>query len=97
MRRLAELLADQGRTGELRARADELALVDGGESEAPYAAARLADLLAGQGRTDEAIQLRRHQVEAGIYWAVEPLAALIVEQGHIDEAARYDRCHARPS
>jgi thioredoxin-like negative regulator of GroEL len=70
--RLAELLAEDGRTDELRIRADA---GDG------LAAGRLARLLAEQGNVDEL----RARADAGSGSAAEHIADLLAEQGNVDE------------
>lgn len=74
---LVDLLADRGRTEELRIRAEH------GDW---HAAARLAALLAGEGRTDEAERYWRIAAEQGDPRARDELAALLAARGRHDEA-----------
>ncbi|MEV4759232.1 hypothetical protein AB0J86_29615 [Micromonospora sp. NPDC049559] len=74
---LADLLADRGRTDELRARAEN---GDG------HAAARLAAWLRNRGDDIEAERFWRLAGERGEPTASAELAALLVEQGRLDEA-----------
>jgi tetratricopeptide (TPR) repeat protein len=91
--RLADLLADQGRIEELRARADA---GDG------CATKRLVDLLADQGRVDEAFELLSVRVDGsnrsgdwvGNWDAAERLAELLADQGRVDEAIQLLRVRA---
>jgi tetratricopeptide (TPR) repeat protein len=91
--RLADLLADQGRIDELRARADT---GDG------CATKRLVDLLADQGRVDEAIELLSVRVDGSnrsgdwvANWdAAERLAELLADQGRVEEAIQLLRPRA---
>ncbi|MEW1847925.1 hypothetical protein AB0392_59060, partial [Nonomuraea angiospora] len=72
-KRLAELLAEQGREDELRARADA------GDEQA---ARVLAELLAEQGCEEEL----RARADAGDKQAARALARLLTEQGRVEEA-----------
>ncbi|MEU4779773.1 hypothetical protein [Micromonospora sp. NPDC023633] len=74
---LVDLLADRGRTGELRIRAEH------GDW---HAAARLAALLAEEGRTDEAERYWRVAAGQGDPRARDELAALLAARGRHDEA-----------
>jgi hypothetical protein len=74
---LVDLLADRGRTEELRIRAEH------GDW---HAAARLAALLAAQGRADEAERYWRIAAEQGDPRARDELAALLAARGRHDEA-----------
>ncbi|MGC4789699.1 T3SS (YopN, CesT) and YbjN peptide-binding chaperone 1 [Micromonospora sp. DT178] len=74
---LVDLLADRGRTDELRIRAEH------GDW---HAATRLAALLAGEGRTDEAERYWRIAAEQGDPRARDELAALLAARGRRDEA-----------
>ncbi len=99
--RLADLLAKQGRTDELWQRANagdqhawKWLLVDEEfekeiekETEKVRAAGAVprAAQLDHQGRTDEAIDLLRHGVDAGVRYAADRLAALLAKQGRTEE------------
>ncbi|MFV2114779.1 hypothetical protein ACFHW0_20915 [Micromonospora sp. LOL_025] len=74
---LVDLLADRGRTAELRIRAEH------GDW---HAAARLAALLAEEGRTDETERYWRIAAEQGDPRARDELAALLAARGRRDEA-----------
>ncbi|PZF97841.1 T3SS (YopN, CesT) and YbjN peptide-binding chaperone 1 [Micromonospora deserti] len=74
---LVDLLADRGRTEELRMRADH------GDW---HAAARLAALLAGHGHADEAERYWRIAADQGDPRARDELAALLAARGRHDEA-----------
>lgn len=97
---LAKLLAQQGRTEELRARADQgdraasvqLARLLAGQGHVDELRARAAAgdpdaacRLAGQSRAEEAIILLRPHAERGDWAASVQLARLLAEQGHVDE------------
>ncbi|MGW6505839.1 hypothetical protein, partial [Nonomuraea angiospora] len=72
------LLAEQGREGELRARADA------GDEQA---AEVLAELLAEQGREEEL----RARADAGDKQAAQALARLLTEQGRVEDAEQLRR------
>jgi hypothetical protein len=74
---LADLLADRGRTDELRIRA---------ENGDAHAAARLAALLQDRGHADEAEHFWRLAADRGEPTARTELANLLVAQGRIDDA-----------
>ncbi|WP_308220911.1 T3SS (YopN, CesT) and YbjN peptide-binding chaperone 1 [Micromonospora phytophila] len=74
---LVDLLADRGRTEELRKRADH------GDW---HAASRLAALLAAEGRTDEAERYWRIAADQDDPRAREELAGLLAARGRHDEA-----------
>ncbi|MFI7708260.1 NACHT domain-containing protein [Nonomuraea sp. NPDC049480] len=97
---LAELLAQQGRTEELRARADQgdraagdrLArlLAEQGHVEELQARATAGDpdatfRLARQSRVEDAITLLRPHADQGDWVAGDRLARLLAEQGHVEE------------
>jgi thioredoxin-like negative regulator of GroEL len=73
--RLAELLAQQQRTDELRQRAD---------SGDPYAGRRLADLLADQGHWEAALR----QLDSGAWWTRTWLAQRLAKAGQLDTLRR---------
>ncbi|WP_121160096.1 T3SS (YopN, CesT) and YbjN peptide-binding chaperone 1 [Micromonospora pisi] len=74
---LADLLADRGRTEELRIRA---------ENGNGHAAARLAALLREQGHTDDAEHFWRLAADQGEPAARTELASLLVGKGRVEEA-----------
>jgi thioredoxin-like negative regulator of GroEL len=84
-RRLADLLAEQGRVEELRAR------VDHGDEPAAYA---LIHVLAARGRIEEAIEVSRARADAGNEFAARKLADLLAEQGRVEEAIEVSRARA---
>ncbi|MEV0348660.1 NACHT domain-containing protein [Nonomuraea sp. NPDC050680] len=97
---LAKLLAQQGRTEELRARADQgdraagdqLAQLLAGQGHMDELQARAtagdpdaAFRLARQGRAEDAIALLRPHADQGDWATGDQLARLLADQGHVDE------------
>jgi predicted negative regulator of RcsB-dependent stress response len=81
VRRLATLLATQGRVEEAMAVLQPL--VDKGD---PFAVNDLAELLKVQGQADEAIEILRTPPAVGHWSTAIQLVELLVEQGRADEA-----------
>ncbi|WP_370964742.1 hypothetical protein [Amycolatopsis sp. cg9] len=76
LRRLAELLAEQGQVEQLRSRADN------GD---PHAAAELAELLAEQGQVEDAIQVLQSRADNGGRRAAARLAGLLAKYGREEQ------------